>query len=259
MVEILGNREGKVDKIEVVFTTVFYNLSFLKDFIGLEDHETASGLKRFQRRMTELVTTQNTADLYAISAGWDPRGLKRKCSACIGEIFAIWRESASRKEENQIHDPPKEMPNSEANEQRQFIDAEIEVTITNLIKDRMFLEVANKSSNCSNSTWSSELRYQSGHLAEGSKQRDFAFGIRICDLWKGPYGHIAASKEILRRIEKEFLEVENSWSVRKDTKSFLSLFESWLIRKENKRSKETEQNYRKIKTQELGTTEIFHK
>lgn len=99
MVEILGNREGKLNKIEVVFTTVFYNLSFLKDFIGLEVHETASGLKRFQRRMTELVTTQNTADLYAISAGWDPRGLKRKCSACIGEIFAIWRESASRKEE----------------------------------------------------------------------------------------------------------------------------------------------------------------
>ena len=79
------------------------------------------------------------------------------------------------------------------------------------------------------------------------------------ELWKGPYGHIAASKEILRRIEKEFLEVENSWSVRKDTKSFLSLFERWLIRKENKRSKETEQNYRKIKTQELGTKEIFHK
>ncbi|KAB5525438.1 hypothetical protein DKX38_023187 [Salix brachista] len=69
------------------------------DFIGLKDHETASGLKRFQRRMTELVTTQNTADPYPISAGWDPRGLKRKCSACIGEIFAIWRESASRKEE----------------------------------------------------------------------------------------------------------------------------------------------------------------
>ncbi|KAJ6688722.1 3'-HYDROXYLASE ISOZYME putative-RELATED [Salix koriyanagi] len=107
---VLGNREGKVNKIEVVFRTVFYNLSFLKDFIDLEDHETASGLKRFQRRMTELVTTQNTAYLYAISAGWDPRGLKRKCSACIGEIFAIWRESASRKEENQIHDPPKEMP-----------------------------------------------------------------------------------------------------------------------------------------------------
>ncbi|KAJ6676159.1 DNA-DIRECTED RNA polymeraseS I II AND III SUBUNIT RPABC2 [Salix viminalis] len=168
MVEILGNREGKVNKIEVVFTTVFYNLSFLKDFIDLEDHETASGLKRFQRRMTELVTTQNTADLYAISAGWDPRGLKRKCSACIGEIFAIWRESASRKEEttnSMIHQKRCRefdhfIKNSEANEQRQFIEAEIEVTITNLIKDRMFLEVANKSSNCSNSTWSSELSQQ---------------------------------------------------------------------------------------------------
>ncbi|KAF9668321.1 hypothetical protein SADUNF_Sadunf15G0116600 [Salix dunnii] len=45
----------------------------------------------------------------SIRDGWDPRGLKRKCSACIGEMFAIWRESASRKEENQIHDPPKEM------------------------------------------------------------------------------------------------------------------------------------------------------
>ncbi|KAK9070138.1 hypothetical protein SSX86_010538 [Deinandra increscens subsp. villosa] len=110
MLSFLNNNQGKVVKIEeLVFTTLINTLSnilFSKDFLDLEDDETAHRLKFGLFKILENSVTPNISDFFPIVGGLDLQGLRKDSLNHLDELSsfsdAIVKERRARITKSEI-------------------------------------------------------------------------------------------------------------------------------------------------------------
>ncbi|KAK9070137.1 hypothetical protein SSX86_010537 [Deinandra increscens subsp. villosa] len=110
MLSFLNNNQGKVVKIEeLVFTTLINTLSnilFSKDFLELEDDETAHRLKFGLFKILENSVTPNVSDFFPIVGGLDLQGLRKDSLNHLDELSsfsdAIVKERRARITKSEI-------------------------------------------------------------------------------------------------------------------------------------------------------------
>ncbi|KAK9070136.1 hypothetical protein SSX86_010536 [Deinandra increscens subsp. villosa] len=110
MLSFLNNNQGKVVKIEeLVFTTLINTLSnilFSKDFLDLEDEETAHRLKFGLLKILENSVTPNVSDFFPIVGGLDLQGLRKDSLNHLDELSsfsdAIVKERRARITKSEI-------------------------------------------------------------------------------------------------------------------------------------------------------------
>ncbi|KAK9070139.1 hypothetical protein SSX86_010539 [Deinandra increscens subsp. villosa] len=110
MLSFLNNNQGKVVKIEeLVFTTLINTLSnilFSKDFLDLEDDETAHRLKFGLFKILENSVTPNVSDFFPIVGGLDLQGLRKDSLNHLDELSsfsdAIVKERRARITKSEI-------------------------------------------------------------------------------------------------------------------------------------------------------------
>ncbi|KAL5727675.1 hypothetical protein ACHQM5_000844 [Ranunculus cassubicifolius] len=147
MVEFLRTKEGEMVNIgKLVFNVVFNMLSTIymsKDFLAVYEENDDEGWKGVIRKIVEISSTPNLADLYTVFKPFDLQGIRKKGKEMFSLITEVWEDTVKERMENK---------SSDVLRQRDFLDELLERGFTKEQMDYLFQDFLFGGTDTTNST-----------------------------------------------------------------------------------------------------------